>query len=135
MLSLAMELPTTLHIPMASAPRCLASLNAAKVSAVSPDCEIKIIPSSLLIIGFLYLNSDAYSTSVGTRAFCSSIYSPTSPECHEVPQAEIIILLELTSLSETDSSPPNLAVDRKSTRLNSSHLGISYAVFCLKKKK
>src|SRR5262245_64619206 len=27
------------------------------------------------------------------------------------------------------------ALDRKSTRLNSSHLGISYAVFCLKKKK
>src|SRR5258705_3124677 len=27
------------------------------------------------------------------------------------------------------------AADRKSTRLNSSHLGISYAVFCLKKKK
>src|SRR5262245_64291799 len=27
------------------------------------------------------------------------------------------------------------ATDRKSTRLNSSHLGISYAVFCLKKKK
>src|SRR5437899_8579973 len=32
---------------------------------------------------------------------------------------------------------PNIRVwvDRKSTRLNSSHLGISYAVFCLKKKK
>src|SRR5262245_37316988 len=28
-----------------------------------------------------------------------------------------------------------LGLDRKSTRLNSSHLGISYAVFCLKKKK
>src|SRR5258705_7282725 len=28
-----------------------------------------------------------------------------------------------------------IARDRKSTRLNSSHLGISYAVFCLKKKK
>src|SRR3712207_8726862 len=28
-----------------------------------------------------------------------------------------------------------LAVDRKSTRLNSSHANISYAVFCLKKKK
>src|SRR5262245_64013374 len=27
-----------------------------------------------------------------------------------------------------------LTSDRKSTRLNSSHLGISYAVFCLKKK-
>src|SRR2546426_466460 len=28
-----------------------------------------------------------------------------------------------------------IATDRKSTRLNSSHLVISYAVFCLKKKK
>src|SRR5262245_63820628 len=35
------------------------------------------------------------------------------------------------------SNPPRAAApgDRKSTRLNSSHLGISYAVFCLKKKK
>src|SRR5256885_3471663 len=30
--------------------------------------------------------------------------------------------------------PPGAAGDRKSTRLNSSHLVISYAVFCLKKK-
>src|SRR3712207_7321682 len=30
---------------------------------------------------------------------------------------------------------PEHAVDRKSTRLNSSHANISYAVFCLKKKK
>src|SRR5436853_1105867 len=30
---------------------------------------------------------------------------------------------------------PEEGIDRKSTRLNSSHLGISYAVFCLKKKK
>src|SRR5436853_2453945 len=29
----------------------------------------------------------------------------------------------------------DISTDRKSTRLNSSHLGISYAVFCLKKKK
>src|SRR5438045_8349310 len=31
--------------------------------------------------------------------------------------------------------PITNGIDRKSTRLNSSHLGISYAVFCLKKKK
>src|SRR5947209_20551761 len=30
---------------------------------------------------------------------------------------------------------PAAALDRKSTRLNSSHANISYAVFCLKKKK
>src|SRR5690625_6387921 len=29
----------------------------------------------------------------------------------------------------------DISVDRKSTRLNSSHVAISYAVFCLKKKK
>src|SRR6266849_511954 len=33
------------------------------------------------------------------------------------------------------SSPTPLSRDRKSTRLNSSHEWISYAVFCLKKKK
>src|SRR5258705_8107037 len=32
-------------------------------------------------------------------------------------------------------APNRTGRDRKSTRLNSSHLGISYAVFCLKKKK
>src|SRR5438045_7409705 len=40
------------------------------------------------------------------------------------------------SLSVQDAHPRReQARDRKSTRLNSSHLGISYAVFCLKKKK
>src|ERR1039458_10135100 len=37
--------------------------------------------------------------------------------------------LSLPSLAKTHRGKP----DRKSTRLNSSHLGISYAVFCLKK--
>src|SRR5438876_2173030 len=32
-------------------------------------------------------------------------------------------------------SPRSVGADRKSTRLNSSHPSISYAVFCLKKKK
>src|SRR3712207_2283997 len=38
----------------------------------------------------------------------------------------------LRDVSKVDTSS---AVDRKSTRLNSSHANISYAVFCLKKKK
>src|SRR2546430_9054562 len=44
-----------------------------------------------------------------------------------------------TSLATTAKprpcSPARAASDRKSTRLNSSHSQISYAVFCLKKKK
>src|SRR5205807_8374050 len=38
-------------------------------------------------------------------------------------------------LGEIDGNSPGYGQDRKSTRLNSSHLVISYAVFCLKKKK
>src|SRR5690606_40584792 len=38
------------------------------------------------------------------------------------------------SAEKRGSSPAALARDRKSTRLNSSHVKISYAVFCLKKK-
>src|SRR5256885_3376934 len=36
---------------------------------------------------------------------------------------------------ESSCDETGVALDRKSTRLNSSHLVISYAVFCLKKKK
>src|SRR5438874_8372813 len=34
-----------------------------------------------------------------------------------------------------DSQPRSARLDRKSTRLNSSHVEISYAVFCLKKEE
>src|SRR3712207_7986554 len=40
-----------------------------------------------------------------------------------------------TLLSNQRSSLADALRDRKSTRLNSSHANISYAVFCLKKKK
>src|SRR5256885_6981617 len=43
------------------------------------------------------------------------------------------ILLEQERIGRRDA--PAAQRDRKSTRLNSSHLVISYAVFCLKKKK
>src|SRR5262245_64661350 len=45
------------------------------------------------------------------------------------------IKVDHSSLEPVDFSPRIINErDRKSTRLNSSHLGISYAVFCLKKK-
>src|SRR5438045_9102652 len=49
---------------------------------------------------------------------------------------EVVVLEErLTSIFEDgpQRTLPIVQRDRKSTRLNSSHLGISYAVFCLKK--
>src|SRR3712207_8651455 len=44
--------------------------------------------------------------------------------------ASIAALMLTTDAAVTDAPEP----DRKSTRLNSSHANISYAVFCLKKK-
>src|SRR3712207_8254383 len=52
------------------------------------------------------------------------------------PLAEVVEddLLE-TLGNEADRGEQEQREDRKSTRLNSSHANISYAVFCLKKKK
>src|SRR2546426_7926977 len=47
-----------------------------------------------------------------------------------IPGIVFVVLVQLNS-----AIAPRLPIDRKSTRLNSSHLVISYAVFCLKKKK
>src|SRR2546426_8114128 len=55
------------------------------------------------------------------------------PETDGVDEACFVAELRRRS-DEIDQGKAEL-VDRKSTRLNSSHLVISYAVFCLKKKK
>src|SRR5256885_9631997 len=50
-------------------------------------------------------------------------------------QAEGCEVRTIEGLADIDGGlHPMQAADRKSTRLNSSHLVISYAVFCLKKK-
>src|SRR5256885_17243847 len=53
-----------------------------------------------------------------------------------VDRAEVVPLLVLAHFGELDAlaAEDRAVLDRKSTRLNSSHLVISYAVFCLKKK-
>src|SRR5438045_4474328 len=47
----------------------------------------------------------------------------------------LIIIGDFSKTSKVTKGQIVFNRDRKSTRLNSSHLGISYAVFCLKKKK
>src|SRR2546426_925231 len=57
-------------------------------------------------------------------------------DCH--PERSEGSAIGSTADSSSPSAPQNDSAgepDRKSTRLNSSHLVISYAVFCLKKKK
>src|SRR5690554_1451227 len=71
----------------------------------------------------------------------------TTPKISEIARHKNITIFtesEVTGMvkrSENDfvaqitKKPRYVHVDRKSTRLNSSHVRISYAVFCLKKKK
>src|SRR5262245_62962108 len=51
------------------------------------------------------------------------------------PKVDPVDWVERIPFMETRNYVQRVMEDRKSTRLNSSHLGISYAVFCLKKKK
>src|SRR2546430_9501213 len=62
-------------------------------------------------------------------------------ELHVVERHEIddfvrdVLSLEMAHQQHSEGQDVSDKVDRKSTRLNSSHSQISYAVFCLKKKK
>src|SRR2546430_4195970 len=58
-------------------------------------------------------------------------------ECQSCPLAEIDLdyILAATHRQVEPLGQDFCGLDRKSTRLNSSHSQISYAVFCLKKKK
>src|SRR5256885_6211467 len=49
--------------------------------------------------------------------------------------SEAALMMHTISATGAGLSGASAVQDRKSTRLNSSHLVISYAVFCLKKKK
>src|SRR5438034_6539490 len=59
------------------------------------------------------------------------------PASEPVPEGErrqvTVVSCGITVMS-AEGLPPDIEEDRKSTRLNSSHTVISYAVFCLKKK-
>src|SRR3989442_11050884 len=59
----------------------------------------------------------------------AKLLGATDEELAEVARKPLAEVIGLRATSASSSS------DRKSTRLNSSHVRISYAVFCLKKKK
>src|SRR2546426_8715349 len=77
---------------------------------------------------FFFFFNDTATTEIYTLSLHDALpISKHLEVCH--------MLAERLGGYEPDPGEPGLARDRKSTRLNSSHLVISYAVFCLKKKK
>src|SRR6266550_7573677 len=81
---------------------------------------------------FFFFN-DTATTEIYTLSLHDALPIPTiSPAC---TGKERLRTFSIPRSSRTRSSLTSRSRDRKSTRLNSSHGYISYAVFCLKKKK
>src|SRR5207244_13196871 len=81
----------------------------------------------LLFLFFFFFFTDTATTEIYTLSLHDAlpIWKATAPACCTAPIRRSIVRRVIAC-----SIP-----DRKSTRLNSSHQIISYAVFCLKKKK
>src|SRR3712207_8265160 len=75
-----------------------------------------------------------YTTLFRSRSVAPCIGAVTREEYHEIV-ADVISFLEGRVDGLIREREAAMREDRKSTRLNSSHANISYAVFCLKKKK
>src|SRR5688572_31492851 len=66
----------------------------------------------------------------------TEIYTLSLHDALPISRAKRVIFLMMNGgMSHVDTFDYKPMLDRKSTRLNSSHSQISYAVFCLKKKK
>src|SRR5690606_41252796 len=67
--------------------------------------------------------------------YSTMISSPLSGRSPKFLFSRIVLNTSIQTASEMTRFKNPFTTDRKSTRLNSSHVKISYAVFCLKKKK
>src|SRR5688500_20091835 len=74
-----------------------------------------------------------FSVAASCRRLSGTAFSRSTRNCRW--SATSMVTEKTTSSRSSRSSRQGSDRDRKSTRLNSSHLVISYAVFCLKKKK
>src|SRR2546430_7676900 len=80
--------------------------------------------------GFFFFFNDTATTEIYTLSLHDAL-----PILVEAGQRDgLVVGLEQHAAQDGDRGAARHAGDRKSTRLNSSHSQISYAVFCLKKK-
>src|SRR5215510_16098972 len=92
---------------------------------MSPFYFIHIFSSFLSFFFVFFFFNDTATTEIYTLSLHDAL-----PICdHRPPRAGSI------TSSLRCVLPPYAVADRKSTRLNSSHVAISYALFCLKKKQ
>src|SRR2546426_12284540 len=93
-----------------------------------------------LLISFFFFFNDTATTEIYTLSLHDAL--PISVGHDERPELGCTLELPVrlhrvgaVRAPQDARRQVDVSLDRKSTRLNSSHLVISYAVFCLKKKK
>src|SRR5690242_21056476 len=79
---------------------------------------------------------DGYVASAGAARYVCGMRDQTHFGCRDVPLTDKQALVDdvFDKVARRYDLMNDLMSDRKSTRLNSSHMSISYSVFCLKKK-
>src|SRR5471030_3453834 len=96
-------------------------------NAQNTDCKPRVLHvfQSVLIDGDPFFFNDTATTEIYTLSLHDAL-----PICKRLVRHR-----RFPGGKHDVTNDRNRCRDRKSTRLNSSHLGISYAVFCLNKKK
>src|SRR2546422_5450176 len=91
----------------------------------------------LVVLFFFFFFNDTATTEIYTLSLHDAlpISTLTARACIRTTAAWFPISSSRRCRAKTSPSTATASRDRKSTRLNSSHGYISYAVFCLKKKK
>src|SRR3712207_8782511 len=90
--------------------------------------------STLFPYTTLFRSARKVAEEFGGKAVQADLSDHTVIDSLEVEADIVVNNAGLQHVSAIEEFPPE-RLDRKSTRLNSSHANISYAVFCLKKKK
>src|SRR5437667_12906192 len=94
---------------------------------------VYVLCLALVIILFFFFFVFFFNDTATTEIYTLSLHDAL-PISHSLPEKSCWGR-DLSSACFTSSNTQMTNPDRKSTRLNSSHITISYAVFCLKKKK
>src|SRR2546427_3174522 len=91
-------------------------------------------PPRSTLFPYTTLFRSAFTDLIGGQV--SMLWEPLPASLPHIKSGKIRPLAVATAQRSSElPDVPTFAEDRKSTRLNSSHSQISYAVFCLKKKK
>src|SRR5699024_12787313 len=94
--------------------------------------------TSLLSLFFFFnqpATIDLYTLSLHDALPISRLITIDYPRRRTTPRVRSFTMTNAHEFLEWFQNATEKLEDRKSTRLNSSHVSISYAVFCLKKKK